>query len=267
MRGLRSRGSAPEEVPSRGPKAGLLSLDGHISEREAIDFLTRLKSLPAGDDSIDVLIVRLRVGGGALGPAQSIAEGLQFLREDTGIPTIALVTEMALSAGFYAAVACDHVVATPAALVGAMGSIVRTFDLGEALQRFGIKYSAVTSGAHKDSLFVIGERTADQESALQAMVDDSARQFLDYVGARRPAAKESLRELSDGQIISGRSALALGLIDEEGGLFAAIAAAARQIDAASISLHVLDDPDPSSDPGAAPLGYLSALLRAFAGSR
>jgi protease IV len=243
----------------------LLSLDGHISEREAIDFLTRLKSLPAGDDSIDVLIVRLRVGGGALGPAQSIAEGLQFLREDTGIPTVALVTEMALSAGFYAAVACDHVVATPAALVGAMGSIVRTFDIDGALQRLGIRYSAVTSGAHKDSLFFIGERTPEQQGALQAMVDDGARQFLDYVGARRPAAKESLEGLGGGQIISGRAALALGLIDELGGLFAAIAAAARQIDAASISLQVLDDPNPSGGPGDAPLGHLSALLRALTG--
>lgn len=266
MNGILGLGRTKAGKAMRRRRAGVLSLEGQLSESEALNFLTALKGIAPGDEAIEVLIVRIAVGGGSLGAAQSVAEGLQFLREDTGIKSIALITETALSAGYYAAVACDHVVATPAALLGGMGSIVRTFAIGEALARLGIQYSAVTSGLHKDSLFIARPRTPEQEAVLQRIVDECAGQFLDYVVDRRRVALKSIADLNSGQVITGQSAFALGLVDEIGGFFSAIGAAARMIDSPSISIKVLDEAPGSGPSRNGPLELIQGLARHLFGA-
>jgi protease-4 len=153
------------------------------------------------------------------------------------------VIETALSAGFYVALACDHIVASPAATLGGCGAILRLPSLDALATKLGLTYRVVTSGAHKDSLFPLGELEQEQLVALESLVRDHSSQFLQFVEARRPIDGTILDRVSAGQLLSGRDAFDLKLIDENGGLFSAIVAAGRIIGTPNVTIQVIKGTD------------------------
>jgi protease-4 len=64
--------------------------------------------------------------------------------------------------------------------------------------------------------------TPAERTLLQGMVDDVFGQFVDAVATGRGLAAERVRSLADGRLYSGAQAKAAGLVDELGGLNAAI---------------------------------------------
>ena len=118
----------------------LLHVDGHLDEAQALGLLASLKSLPGKFENLGAIILRLRVAGGSLGAAQAAAEGVAFFREELEIPVVALVIESALSAGYYLAASCDHIVAAEAALIGGVGAITRNLNFSELMSKIGIEF-------------------------------------------------------------------------------------------------------------------------------
>lgn len=242
--------------------AAMLSLDGQLDEAAALDLLSELKALPSTVEDLGAVILRIRVGGGSLGAAQAVVEGLETLRSDLSVPIVAVVTETALSAGFFVAMACDRVVATSAATLGGCGAIVRRLSLHELLGCAGIAYSAFASGPMKDSLFPLSEVDPSQEANLRDLVSDHADQFLAFVKDRREIDETVMVQIADGQLFSGRRALSLGLVDENGSLFSSLTAAAALISADSIQLHVIGS-DQTSNASGPMSGIINHLLEAF----
>jgi protease IV len=240
----------------------MLSLDGQLDEAAALDLLSELKALPSTVEDLGVVILRIRVGGGSLGAAQAVVEGLETIRLDLSVPVVAVVTETALSAGFFVAMACDRVVATSAATLGGCGAIVRRLSLDGVLGRVGIAYSAFSSGSMKDSLFPLSEVHPSQEENLRNLVADHADQFLAFVKDRRGADESVMVQIADGQLLSGRRALDLRLVDENGSLFSALTAAAALISADSLRLQVVESNQASNISGPV-TGIIDHLLSVF----
>lgn len=252
----RSRSPCPEVL-------GLLSLEGLVSERMAIETLTLLRSLP-GNPPIRGLILRISSGGGSLGAAQAISEGLQFVSSELGIPTVSSVIDLALSAGFYVALSADRFVATNAASLGGVGGIIRTFSLEPLLHKIGVEYEAIASGSLKDALFFASSLTDGQRDSLQSVVDDCSQQFLTHIRARRAAYDDRAPlVLGDGRIITGERARSAGLIDDVGGLFSAITACAEMAGLEAPSLRVLGGDRNSIRPGHQFSSLLGALRRLY----
>jgi protease-4 len=68
--------------------------------------------------------------------------------------------------------------------------------------------------------------TEEQIAMFQALEDESYNDFVQIVADGRGLSLETVRELADGRIYSGRQAFANGLVDELGDLQDAIAKAA-----------------------------------------
>jgi protease-4 len=64
--------------------------------------------------------------------------------------------------------------------------------------------------------------TEEDRALLQALIDDVHAQFVAAVAAGRQLDPQKVRALADGRIFTGRQARELGLVDELGGLEAAI---------------------------------------------
>jgi protease-4 len=67
----------------------------------------------------------------------------------------------------------------------------------------------------------------EEQALLQGVIDDSWEQFVDVVAAARGKARDEVKTIADGRIMTGRQALGCGLIDSLGGLEMAIERVAK----------------------------------------
>lgn len=153
--------------------------------------------------------------------AQSICEGLQLLKDETGMAMAAVVEDIAVSAAFYLALGTDFITATPAASMGAVGAVVSTYDLNDFEAKLGIKYRSVRSAPLKNELDIHGVETEAGRLALESLVGDIHGQFVDWIRARRRLDAVPAQGV-DGRMYSARQALEMGLIDSCGGIATAL---------------------------------------------
>jgi len=225
--------------PIKQNAIGLVSIASHINDECATNILLVLRTIPALDCQIRAIIIRIVSSGGSLGAAQSIVEGIDLLREELGIPVVIIISEMATSAAFYIALSATTLVATEGATLGNMGAILRSVNPENFLEKIGIKYNAISSGSHKDSLSNFSSLKEEQTILLTGLVQELSEQFHSHLRTRRPQCSNSV-ELMAGQIFSGASALQYNLVDKLGGFFTAIQECERLTGLAGLKIRALD---------------------------
>lgn len=171
------------------------------------------------------LLVRINSPGGTVGATQEIYEALLRFREETKVPVIASLGEVAASGGIYVAMAAERVVANAGTITGSIGVIIQARNLSQLLGKVGVEMEVVKSGAFKDTLAIFRGITAEERQMLQDLINDSHEQFVETVVRGRKLAPEKVREFADGRVMTGRQALRCGLVDELGGFAAAVEAA------------------------------------------
>lgn len=77
-------------------------------------------------------------------------------------------------------------------------------------------------GKYKDMYAGIRELTPEERELMQEMTDQLYSQFVQVVAEGRGLSEEKVRALATGQLYTGEQAKRLGLVDELGGLNAAI---------------------------------------------
>jgi len=83
-------------------------------------------------------------------------------------------------------------------------------------EKVGIKVNSIASGPNKTIGSPWEEMTAEQQEILEAFIDESYDEFVRIIADGRNLDKETVLELADGRIYSGRQALELGLVDQLG---------------------------------------------------
>ena len=84
------------------------------------------------------------------------------------------------------------------------------------------------TGRFADALTISRPKTAEELAVFQRMVDWIYGEFVGKVAESRQLDKSRVEEIAQGRVWSGSEALAIGLVDEIGGLDAAIEYAARK---------------------------------------
>jgi protease-4 len=94
--------------------------------------------------------------------------------------------------------------------------ILRGNNLSKLLDRVGVKFETVKSGAFKDILSPDRALGVEERELLQALIDSSYEQFVAAVAEGRKLDPSRVREFADGRVFSGAQAKDLGLVDELG---------------------------------------------------
>ena len=132
-----------------GNKVAVIPIEGEILEsRETMEAIERY----AGNDSIKAIVIRINSPGGAVAPSQEIYSAIRKAREESGKPIVASLDSVAASGGYYIAVACDRIVASPGTITGSIGVILQWFDMKELVRWAKLKPETITSGALKDAV-------------------------------------------------------------------------------------------------------------------
>lgn len=218
------------------PAIAVLDIAGAIDEAQALQTLLTIRNTDWRKKNVRGLIIRICSNGGSLGAAQAICEGIDTLRDELGLVTVALATETALSAAFYVAIACDIVIATPAATVGNIGAIVSKVSGFPLADKLGIAFQPVRTGLGKGALHPLAAPDSRSEELLGLLVTDIGEQFFTWVKNRCNVPDSTIDLIRDGRMLSGKQALQLGLITQCGGLYAALTVACERNDLESAAL-------------------------------
>ena len=161
------------------------------------------------------LLLRIDSPGGTVGDSQEIHAALLRLREK-GCHVVASFGNISASGGVYIGVAAEKIVSNPGAITGSIGVILRGNNLSRLLERIGIQFETVKSGAYKDILSPDRALSPEERQLLQALIDSSYNQFVEAVATGRQLSQEAVRAFADGRVFSGAQAKELGLVDELG---------------------------------------------------
>lgn len=162
-----------------------------------------------------VLLLRVDSPGGTVGDSQEIHSALIRLREK-GCQVVASFGNISASGGVYVGVAADKIVANPGTITGSIGVILRGNNLSKLLERIGIRFETIKSGAYKDILSPDRALSEEERQLLQSLIDSSYEQFVNAVAEGRKLSQETVRGFADGRVFSGAQAKDLGLVDELG---------------------------------------------------
>jgi protease-4 len=196
-----------------------------ITERAMDRILKRLIK----DDDVRAVVLRIDSPGGSALASDLIWHRLMQLRAKK--PLVVSVGDMAASGGYFMACTGTVVYAEPGSIVGSIGVVGGKIAIGHALEQIGVH--SQTFSASKDpkvaARAAYGSLMDDWDDATKARVFESMSGvydlFLRRVAEGRKTTVDKVAPFAEGRIWSGTQGKDHGLVDEIGGLGAAIAKA------------------------------------------
>ena len=180
----------------------------------------------AADDSVKALVLRIDSGGGSATAAEEVGRELLRFKEQTQKPIVATMGNTGASAAYWiAACASDKIYANATTLTGSIGVYMPYMNTEELFKKIGITSDKIKSGPYKDIMSNDRPMTTEEKQILQNIVDEIYDQFVYTVSAGRHMETSKVREIADGRIYTGRQAKNIGLVDELGDYYDALAAA------------------------------------------
>lgn len=180
----------------------------------------------AADDSVKALVLRIDSGGGSATAAEEVGRELKRFKEKTKKPVVATMGNTGASAAYWIAVcASDKVYANATTLTGSIGVYMPYMNTEELFKKIGITSSKIKSGPYKDIMTNDRPMTAEEQAILQNIVDEIYNEFVVTVAAGRKMEESKVKALADGRVYTGLQAKNLGLVDELGDYYDALAAA------------------------------------------
>jgi len=167
------------------------------------------------DPDIRALIVHIDSPGGTVVGGETLYRALRRFSEEK--PVVAVMGDLATSAGYMTAIAADRIFAQNGTVTGSIGVLFQNAEITSLLERLGITVEAVKSGPLKAAPNPLEKTSPEARAATEALVRDMFTMFTAMVSERRNMTAERVAVLADGRVYTGRMALENGLIDEIGG--------------------------------------------------
>lgn len=201
-----------------------LKLDGIILDSGR--FLKTLKKYRE-DKEIKAFVLEINSPGGVVGPSQEIFEELKRTRTEFEKPVVAVSTNLIASGAYYAAMGTDKLIVAKGALVGSIGVIMEFANLERLYDWAKISRYSINTGKYKDSGSEYRPMRDDERELFQSMIDEVWLQFKEAVAEGRNMRLDQVEPYADGRVMTGASAVKLGLADEVGTLDHAFDVAAK----------------------------------------
>jgi len=206
------------------PVVTVVRFDGVIAPRESRNGL----SLASHALALEKAFAPSGLGGVALAinspggaPVQSALLGkrIRQLADEKGVPVFAFAEDVAASGGYWLALAADEIYGEEASLVGSIGVVTASFGVDRLIERFGVERRLHTAGDRKSLLDPFLPEDPADVARLKALQHDIHDSFKEHVRRRRAGKIDPADEaLFSGEVLTGRMALARGLIDGIGDL-------------------------------------------------
>jgi protease-4 len=185
------------------------------------DTITAALRQAATDDAVKAVVLRVDSPGGAVTGSETIWREVCRVRE-AGMPVVASMGAVAASGGYYVAMAAEKIVANPGTITGSIGVVTGKLVARELKDRLGVGSDSVRTNTNADAWSPNAPFTAEQHALVEAEADLFYDDFVRRVAEARRMSVEAVDAVARGRIWTGADALERGLVDELGGLRAAV---------------------------------------------
>jgi len=175
-----------------------------------------------GDSGVRAVLVRIDSPGGDALASDEIWREMNLLSKKK--PLVISMGDLAASGGYYMAMTGDPIVAYPTTETGSIGVVFGKPEIQGLLAKLGIAADAVERGRNAGIESTLAPLTPPQRQILRDGIDESYHDFVAKVAQARRRSYNQIEPLAQGRVWLGSQAQTRGLVDELGGLGAALAA-------------------------------------------
>ena len=215
-----------------GKAIGVVTIAGEIVDGEAGPGIAggrRIADLldEALNDDFAALVVRVDSPGGSATAAEEIRRAIQRHR-DRKIPVAVSFGNVAASGGYWVATSSDRIFAEPDTITGSIGvfAVVPTFE--QAAARLGVSADGYRTTPLSGQPDFIGGFSPEMDTLFQTSISGTYTDFITLVAKARRMPVDQVDSVAQGQVWDGGTARQKGLVDEFGGLDAALGWAAAK---------------------------------------
>ena len=189
----------------------------------------------ADDDDVKAVVLRVNSGGGSAYASEQIWH--QVMNIKTNKPIVVSMGDMAASGGYYISCAADYIYAEPTTITGSIGIFGMFPNAGELLNdKLGVHFSTVKTNQFADFGDISRPFTESERAIAQNYINQGYELFTQRCADGRKMKQDDIKKIGEGRVWTGLHAKQIGLVDELGGLDAAIAKAKKlaEVDDASV---------------------------------
>lgn len=189
-----------------GASSGMTSYEGIGAQLDDI----------ANDQEIKNVLIDMNSPGGEATGMFMVASKVRQLSKKKRV--VAVVNDMAASAGFGIVSGADEIVVSPTSVVGSIGVVMMHLDRSGEMQMKGIRPTFIHAGAHKVDGNSFGPLSDEVRAALQRDVNTFYDRFLETVEAGRGKSRLSANKAraTEARTFIGQQAIDAGLADRIG---------------------------------------------------
>ncbi|BAB76289.1 signal peptide peptidase SppA [Anabaena sp. FACHB-709] len=177
------------------------------------------------DENVKAVVLRINSPGGSATASEVMQREIRLTRESK--PVVVSMGDYAASGGYWIATDSNRIFAEPNTITGSIGVFGVLFNGQKLANDNGITWDAVKTARYADSQTVARPKSPQEIAIYQRSVDRIYNMFVNKVAQGRKLPTQKVAEIAQGRVWSGVTAKQIGLVDEIGGLNAAIEYAAK----------------------------------------
>ena len=234
--------SVGNEVQPKANTVAVITLEGTIQYDGTSCSPEGLKTLldrAAADENVIAVVLRVNSGGGTATAGEEMATYVRQFRESTGKPVVVSSASINASAAYEISSQADYIYTAKTTEIGAIGTIMSTYDLSELMEKLGISVNLIASADSKDSSYGYRPLTDEERAYYQNMVNEINATFIENVAQGRSMTISQVEELATGLPFAGTTAVKNGIADEIGTLEDAVERAAHLAGASTYETYNL----------------------------
>jgi protease-4 len=213
-------------------KLAVIYAEGSISTGESEEGMIGSTSLSEAireareDSSIKAIVLRVNSPGGSGLASDVIWREVQLATKEK--PVVVSMGDVAASGGYYISAPATKIFAERTTITGSIGvfGIIPNMQ-GFFKNKLGITFDGEKTHQYADMMTVSRPLTEHEKDIVQGYVDDFYNGFKERVAEGRNMTVAQVDSIGQGRVWTGTDAKRIGLVDELGGLEAAITEAAK----------------------------------------
>jgi protease-4 len=174
----------------------------------------------AGDKRAAAAVLYVNSRGGSATASEAMRQALNAIASRK--PLVVAMGPVAASGGYWVSMPGSWIVARPSTLTGSIGVLTGKIVTGGVWSKLMFNRETIAFGQHATIESDEKPYTDEERVIIRAQIDRIYRVFLDVVGKARKMAPEEVHPIAAGRVWTGRQAFERKLVDELGGLDAAV---------------------------------------------
>jgi protease-4 len=185
------------------------------------DFIAETIRKAREDEDVKAVVIRVNSPGGSGLASEIIWREVKLTKEVK--PVVISMGNLAASGGYYISCPASYIFAQPTTITGSIGVFGMLPNVEKLMtEKLGITVDGVSTNSHSDFGSIMRPVNPTERNFIQKQVEDFYDVFVSRVSDGRGLTKAEVDSIGQGRVWSGANAIEIGLIDEFGGLDAAV---------------------------------------------